>query len=170
MEQAESRGRDSAFDHVPDALNARQYAEAGQMAQQVISSHPDLDLGYVWAASAYSGTQKYEEARSILTEGLKRAKRNTFFASGSAMQNGILATSRVQCIGGLRLSTVSSPFGLEMSTTHTFTLPMSPTLSDSMMLPARFFLVLIACGLAFDSVLLRKTPCGLGSRMVTRRQ
>jgi tetratricopeptide (TPR) repeat protein len=75
MEQPESRGRDSAFDHVPDALNERRYAEAGQMAQQVISSHPDLDLGYVWAASAYSGTQKYEEARSILTEGLKRAKR-----------------------------------------------------------------------------------------------
>jgi len=76
VEQAESRtGGDRAFRHVPDALNARRYAEAGQMAQQVISNNPDLDLGYCWAASAYSGTQKYEEARSILTEGLKRAKR-----------------------------------------------------------------------------------------------
>jgi tetratricopeptide (TPR) repeat protein len=76
MEQAESRtGGDPAFRHVPDALNARRYAEAGQMAQKVISDHPDLDLGYCWAASAYSGTQKYEEARSILTEGLRRAKR-----------------------------------------------------------------------------------------------
>jgi hypothetical protein len=52
----------------------------------VISNHPDLDLGYCWAASAYSGTQKYEEARSILAEGLKKAKRkyNLCIRLGSA--------------------------------------------------------------------------------------
>src|ERR1035437_5274845 len=76
MEQAESRtGGDAAFRHVPDALNARRHAEAGQMAQQVIADYPDLELAYCWVASAYSAAEEFGAARSILTRGLKIAKR-----------------------------------------------------------------------------------------------
>lgn len=67
---------------IPPAANGSDQAQAVALAKALQTSHPDFYFSYYWLASlacerGYCTTPRYDDARSILNEGLRRSNRKT---------------------------------------------------------------------------------------------
>ncbi len=74
---------------IPPAANGGNQAQAVALAKALQTSHPDFYFSYYWLASlacgkGYCTTPRYDDARSILNEGLRRSNRKTEICSKRA--------------------------------------------------------------------------------------
>ena len=67
----------SKFSSVLISLDLGEYSKAIIAGEQILPQFADFDLPYIWIWRAYRATKHYQEAKSILREGLSKSKRKT---------------------------------------------------------------------------------------------
>jgi hypothetical protein len=104
----------SNFSSVLISLDLGEYSRAIIAGEQIFPQFADFDLPYIWIWRAYRATKQFQDAKSILSEGLSKSKRKTLLLTimGETEMDLDNIEAAVywlsQALAGLSLSPISS--------------------------------------------------------------